>query len=325
MRRRRKTRSRWRLIPLTSLMIFAICLAALRMMPDEVVLSDDTSATLFPNAPDLVRDIAETGLPSETMAQKAAIKEIIAESEASAEVFIQNLTDFDINMTDLLKNYAPVTLTEKGVQVLIVHTHGSESYAPSPAYQFEYTENDRTLDTSFNVVRIGDELEKILETKGIDTLHVRDIFDSPSYSGSYSRSLDAITAAFKEHPSIKVVIDIHRDAMIAKDGTKYKVTADIDGRSAAQLMFVTGTSGGGLSHEKWQENLAFHGTIQREMNARYPGIMRPIILRDSRFNQHVCTGSMLLEVGTSGNTLDEALYSIELFGEVLGDMLGKEQ
>ena len=319
MRRRRKNKSRYRIIPITSFLIFLVCIGLSHIsMPK--MKSDEVSLSL-PSAPDLVRDIAETGLPSEVMGQVPVIEEINVEGVNDTEVFIQNLTDFDIDMASLLKNDIPVQLSPKGVQVLIIHTHGSESYTPSEAYQFEYTENDRTLDTRYNVVRIGDELESILENNGIKTLHVRDIFDSPSYSGSYSRSLEAITQAFKDNPSIKVVIDIHRDAMIAKDGTKYKVTADIDGKTAAQLMFVTGTSGGGLVHDNWQKNLTFHGRIQQEMNSRYPGIMRPINIRESRFNQHVCPGSMLLEVGTSGNTLDEALYSIQLFGNVLSDML----
>lgn len=319
MRRRRKNKSRYRIIPITSFLIFLVCIG-LSHISIPKIKSDEVSLSL-PSAPDLVRDIAETGLPSEVMGEMPVIEEINVEGVNDTEVFIQNLTDFDIDMAALLKNDIPVQLSPKGVQVLIVHTHGSESYTPSEAYQFEYTENDRTLDTRYNVVRIGDELESILENNGIKTLHVRDIFDSPSYSGSYSRSLEAITQAFKDNPSIKIVIDIHRDAMIAKDGTKYKVTADIDGKTAAQLMFVTGTSGGGLVHDNWQKNLTFHGRIQQEMNSRYPGIMRPINIRESRFNQHVCPGSMLLEVGTSGNTLDEALYSIQLFGNVLIDML----
>ena len=319
MRRRRKNKSRYRIIPITSFLIFLVCIG-LSHISIPKMKSDEVSLSL-PSAPDLVRDIAETGLPSEVMGEVHVIEEINVDGVNDTEVFIQNLTDFDIDMAALLKNDIPVQLSPKGVQVLIIHTHGSESYTPSEAYQFEYTENDRTLDTRYNVVRIGDELEAILENNGIETLHVRDIFDSPSYSGSYSRSLEAITQAFKDNPSIKIVIDIHRDAMIAKDGTKYKVTADIDGKTAAQLMFVTGTSGGGLVHDNWQKNLTFHGRIQQEMNSRYPGIMRPINIRESRFNQHVCPGSMLLEVGTSGNTLDEALYSIQLFGNVLSDML----
>ena len=319
MRRRRKNKCRYRIIPITSFLIFLVCIG-LSHISIPKMKSDEVSLSL-PSAPDLVRDIAETGLPSEVMGEMPVIEEINVEGVNDTEVFIQNLTDFDIDMAALLRNDIPVQLSPKGVQVLIVHTHGSESYTPSEAYQFEYTENDRTLDTRYNVVRVGDELKEILENNGIETLHVRDIFDSPSYSGSYSRSLEAITQAFKDNPSIKIVIDIHRDAMIAKDGTKYKVTADIDGKTAAQLMFVTGTSGGGLVHDNWQKNLTFHGRIQQEMNSRYPGIMRPINIRESRFNQHVCPGSMLLEVGTSGNTLDEALYSIQLFGEVMSDML----
>lgn len=320
--------SRYNIIPLTSLAIFALCIFSLKAMPQTVpgrisVFGSKPLST--PSSPDLVRDIAETGLPQEEKAMDDEnIKEITVSGGGKnndTDVFIQNLTDININMASLLENPMPVKVSGKGVQVLIVHTHGSESYTPSPAFQFEYTENDRTTDTRYNVVRVGDEMERILEEKGIETLHIRDIFDSPSYNGSYTRSLEAITNAIVENPSIKIVIDLHRDAMIAKDGTKYKTTADINGKTAAQLMFVSGSNAGGLSHDNWQKNLTLHGKIHQEMNSRYPGIMRPIIIRKERFNQHVCPGSMLLEVGTSGNTLDEALYSISLFADTLADML----
>ena len=152
-------------------------------------------------------------------------------------------------------------------------------------------------------------------------MHSDTLNDSPAYSGSYNRALEDITAYIKEYPSVKLVIDVHRDAITASDGTKYKTVAQIDGADTAQLMLVCGTDAGGLTHDSWQDNLSFQLKIQKEMNTRYPGIMRPLDIRAARFNQHVTPGSMILEVGTSGNTLEEALSSARLFAETLADML----
>ena len=118
-----------------------------------------------------------------------------------------------------------------------------------------------------------------------------------------------------------MVIDVHRDAMVTQNGTKYKTVAEVNGETTAQLMFVCGTDGGGLVHDSWRKNLSFQMKLQDRLNTEYPGLMRPINIRDERFNQHVTLGSMLLEVGTSGNSLPEALSSARLFANALADEL----
>ena len=208
-----------------------------------------------------------------------------------------------------------------GPQVLIVHTHGSESYTPDAAFPYTPTENERTTDTRYNVVRVGDELQKVLEENGVQAMHIRDIFDSPAYSGSYDRSLAAIEDALAEYPTIKVVIDVHRDSILTDDGTAYKTSCTIDGEEMAQLMFVVGTDEGGLYHPDWQQNLNYVTGLQYQLNRAYPGLMRPVNLRTQRFNQHASPGSMLIEVGSSGNTMPEALAAIRLFGQTLADDL----
>ena len=239
----------------------------------------------------------------------------------SGTIYIKNDTDYDIDIPGLLEQPTNIAISSEEPAVLIVHTHGSEAYTPDAANWYEPTDTDRTTDTNYNVVRVGDEIERILNEKGIKTVHARVLNDSPSYSGAYNRTLDVISQAMKENPSIKFVIDVHRDAMITSSGKKYKTVADIGGRQAAQLMLVAGTDAGGLTHDNWRENLSFMMKVQDQMNTRYPGIMRPINIRAARFNEHVTTGSMLLEVGTSGNSLDEALYSASLFADTVSDML----
>jgi hypothetical protein len=121
-------------------------------------------------------------------------------------------------------------------------------------------------------------------------------------------------------PTIQLVIDVHRDA-IATGNTYYKTAAEVDGQQTAQLMFVTGTDAGGLTHDHWQDNLAFQAQLHDRLNSTYPGIMRPMSIRASRFNQHIRKGSMLVEVGACGNTLEEALAAAQIFANTLADAL----
>lgn len=338
-RRRRRYRggSRYKLIPLTALLIFAVCFAVLKLPPGtlptislpkwnlslpKLSLWGGSSSAAFPTAPDDARDIAETGLPTEALPQTTPagnIKNITIDSKGA--VFIQNSTKFKLDNQELLSRKLPVTLTKKGVQVLIVSTHGAESYTPTATETYTHTEVDRTTDNNFNVIRVGKEMADVLNANGISTMQITELFDTPSYNGSYTRALNAITKAIKENPSIKVVIDVHRDYMETKEGVKYKTTAMIDGKETAQLMFVTGTSQSGLSHDNWEQNLSFQMKIQERMNTKYPGIMRPMLLREGRYNQHVSPGSMLVECGTSGNSLGEALSSARLFAQTLAEML----
>ena len=246
---------------------------------------------------------------------------VLDAADKAATITINNETSYEVDVASCLASDTTIHVNGDGPQVLIVHTHGSESYTPDASFPYMPTENERTTDTRYNVVRVGDELQSVLEENGVETLHIRDIFDSPAYSGSYDRSLAAIEQAVDEYPSIQVVIDLHRDSILTDDGQAYKTSCTIDGQEMAQLMFVVGTDDGGLTHPDWRDNLNYVTGLQYELNRAYPGLMRPVNLRTQRFNQHVRTGSMLVEVGSSGNTLPEALAAIRLFGQTLADDL----
>ncbi len=281
-----------------------------------------------PDSPQLeaAADVSEATLPQGGAPPAANISAISIDGSGGAyqgegSIYIKNETEYSIDIPALLKQKTQIAISSKETAVLIVHTHGSEAYTPDASNWYQPTDTDRTTDTNYNVVRVGAQIEKILNEKGIKTVHATVLNDSPSYNGAYNRTLEVISQAMKENPSIKFVIDVHRDAMVTASGKKYKTVAQINGRQAAQLMLVAGTDAGGLTHDHWRDNLAFMTKVQQKMNARYPGIMRPINIRAARFNEHVTTGSMLLEVGTSGNSLDEALYSASLFADTLGDML----
>lgn len=245
------------------------------------------------------------------------------EAPASGTVYFKNQTDYAIDIAALLTQKRPVSLGTEGVQVLIMHTHGTESYTPSAGHTYTATGEYRTTDSTANMLRVGQELCDLLNSRGISAIHSTTLNDYPAYNGSYNRALADIRRYLEAYPTIQLVIDVHRDA-IASGGTYYKTAAEIDGQQTAQLMFVTGTDAGGLSHDGWRDNLAFQAQLHQRLNSRYPGIMRPISIRASRFNQHLRTGSMLLEVGACGNTLEEALAAVRLFAETLADTLLEE-
>lgn len=242
--------------------------------------------------------------------------------QGTGTVYFKNETDYAIDMTSLLQKDSPVALGEQGVQVLIMHTHGTEAYTQSPGHAYVASGEYRTTDSSANMLRVGQEICDILNDRGISAVHSRTLNDYPAYNGSYNRALKDIQAFVTQYPTIRLVIDVHRDA-IATGNTYYKTAAEVDGQQTAQLMFVTGTDAGGLTHDHWQDNLAFQAQLHDRLNSAYPGIMRPMSIRASRFNQHIRKGSMLVEVGACGNTLEEALAAAQIFANTLADTLLK--
>ncbi len=236
-------------------------------------------------------------------------------------IWIKNDSTKGIDVKWLLGAKLPFKLTGKGPHVLIVHTHGSESYFPQGRDSYTLTDVERTSDTRYNVIRVGDELAATLKANGISVIHDRNIYDSPSYNGSYTRTLTAIGKTLKSNPSIKVIIDLHRDSMTTKDGVKYRTVANLDGKKCAQMMIVMSTGESGLPHPNWAENLKLAVKLQNALANKYPTLMRPMNLRKERFNMHATTGSMLVEVGTSANSLSEAIESIKLLGGELAPIL----
>ena len=211
---------------------------------------------------------------------------------------------------------------QDGPQVLILHTHGSEAYTPAEETGIVWSGDHRTTDYRYNVVRVGDAVAEVLGDAGISVLHDRTLYDYPSYSEAYDRALTAIEAHLAEFPSIRFVLDIHRDAVEDGEGNQYKVVSPVEGvGTAAQLTLVVGSDGSGLPHPEWPENLRLAAALQEALLADYPTLMRPLLLRNSRYNQHATTGSLLLEVGAAGNAPEEALLSAQLFARAFAQIL----
>ena len=246
----------------------------------------------------------------------------IVETTIYGGLSIKNSTSLDIDVGELVRLGPTQVLPRDGPQILIVHTHGSEAYTPDRFNQYEESDSFRTEDRDYNVIRVGDELASALESQGLSVLHDREIYDYPSYTGSYNRSGAAVEAYLEQYPGIAVVIDLHRDALGDGD-VVYKTMAELDGQASSQLMMLVGTGESGLYHPEWEQNLRLALYLQQAVNAKFPTLARPVAVTQERYNQHLTTGSMILEGGSSGNTLQEALAAVRLYAEAVGPALLK--
>lgn len=215
---------------------------------------------------------------------------------------INNATNFDVDADAMCAEEISLSAGTSEPLVLIVHTHTTECYNGDEMSG----ETERNTDDTLNVVAVGEEIKAVLAENGINSVHDTTYHDYPSYQGAYSRTLTTIENQLKANPSIKIVLDIHRDAFIYPDGSKLSVSYDDRGEKTAQVMLVVGTNSMGLWHDNWRENLKFAAKIQNAAEIMYPGLMRPINLRTERFNEHMTLGSLIWEVGSNGNSLEEA-------------------
>lgn len=231
-------------------------------------------------------------------------------------VYISNSAAHALSVPELQKPFA-AALGEGEPQVLILHTHGSEAYTPVPGTgEIVWSGDYRTTDYRYNVVRVGDEMAEVLGAAGVSVLHDRTLYDYPNYTGAYDRALEAIRKYQERYPSIRFVLDVHRDAIEDGQGNQYKAVSEVgEGQTAAQMSLVMGSDGSGLEHPNWLENLRLAAAVQEDVLEHYPTLMRPVLLRNSRYNQHATTGSLLLEVGAAGNSPEEAVLSGRLFAE----------
>ena len=272
--------------------------------------------TETPEEPGTPLVFADNGVTARTLVPTSTDGYIV-----SGDVYITNTSDntFDASLFD--GTFAARLPEEDGPQILIVHTHGSEAYTMPPGEEYEASGECRTTDCNYNTVRVGDELAATLEEAGLSVLHDTTLHDYPQYSGAYDRSLASINSYLEQYPTISFVLDIHRDAISDGEGNMYKVVSNVAGLNAAQMTFVIGTDGGGLEHPNWRENLKLAAAVQQNLLDDYPSLMRPITVRNSRYNQHVTTGSLLVEMGAAGNSLDEALLSARLLGQALAETI----
>ena len=238
---------------------------------------------------------------------------------SSEGITFNNASGYAIDKNALIARPLEFSSEKDKPRVLIVHTHTSEAYSDSPGAR---SRNDKE-----NVVRIGKEISDYLNDNGIYTIHDTTKNDEPDYNGSYKNALSTIQKNLLKYPSIEIVLDVHRDYTVRDAGGEnelhLKPTQTQNGKDAAQIMFVIGTDAMDLYHPDWQHNLSFAVKLQSEMNTLHPKLCRPINVRTERFNQHMTKGSMIIEVGSTANTLKEAIRSGRYIAEAVANVLNK--
>lgn len=242
-------------------------------------------------------------------------------------VYLDNRAGVDVDMAALAQANITLTGQGKGPEILIVHTHATEAYTQTDQDGYSQSDSYRTTDDSHNVLRVGDEIAAAFAQAGLNVLHDRTLHDYPNYNGAYTRSRQTVEEYLAAYPSISIVLDVHRDAMGDSD-TIYKTIADPNSLpGCAQVMLVVGTDQNGADHPNWRNNLSLAIALERAMNQEAPTLARPINLRTSAFNQQLSPGSLLVEVGTHGNTLQESIAAARRFAQisapVIAQLLGK--
>lgn len=197
-----------------------------------------------------------------------------------------------------------VTLTKASDKILLYSTHTSESYTNSENYKFEYSGTMRSQDANYNMIAIAKELNNNLKDKGINSIHNTTPHDYGAYTGAYSKSRITVKNALQSIGGAGISIDVHRDAVA---DLTYRPSVKIKGIDVAQCMFVIGVGNDTTNNPYYEDNLKLAIKIQRIADEIYPGLFKPMIIRDSVYNQDLNKYSFLIEVGATGNTIEEAM------------------
>lgn len=289
---------------------------------------DKENGTLAYTPDDIAKLIAAAKDKSGSLSNDGKITEYKYGKSNATDVYeniwVNNKTaEHDIDIAAELKKEVDLKIENKSDPiVLIYHTHTTEGYQTLDLGWYSNSVVTRSNDPATNMVRVGDEIAEQLEEAGIGVIHDKTIYDT-TYSGAYYRSEDQIEKYMEKYPSLQVLLDIHRDAIKNPDtGVMTKPTAEINGKKAAQIMIVSGCEDGGVvGFPDWEYNLRFALNLQKECEDKYPGLVRPLFFCSRQYNMHKSHCSLLIEMGSDANTLDEAAYSGRLLGDALSSML----
>ena len=244
-------------------------------------------------------------------------------TDSFGNVRVKNTNKTQIDIESKLKEELVIPNAQEGPSVLLYHTHTTETYQLLDRDFYAQGFLTRSNDENLNMIRVGKAVKEELEKMGINVIHDTAVYDSP-YSGAYYRSMDAAEAYLEKYPSIKITIDLHRDAIQDNSGVKTKPVAVIDGKKAAQIMIITGCQeeGNGITDlPQWEQNLTFALKLQQSMETLYPGLTRPVFFCARSYNMGLTPYSLLVEMGTDANTLDEAVYSGKMLGRALAKVI----
>lgn len=282
-------------------------------IPEELVYAPESPPPVQPLAP------AEETAPSETVPTEPEMpKQLQIREEDASLLRLYNTSGLQVDVRSLLMKDLPQWDGGQPL-VLIYSTHSTESYTQAGEH-YAQSAAFRTLDEDFNMLSLGAALEGALEDRGIAVLRDGTVHDYPSYNAAYGHARGVIAEMVKANPSVRLVLDLHRDAA-GSDDQQLRTLAQVAGAGSAQLMLVVGTDAGGLTHPDWQENLALALKLQVLLERQSPGITRPTCLRPQRFNQDLSPGCLLIEIGAAGNTRQEALTAIPVLAQAIAELL----
>lgn len=279
-----------------------------------------------------VNSSGEGNAPAESATPPEGMKAIVATTytAGAGKIYIQSGAGWVKNCTDLsaatvrgaMMQPLPFTieLNSSQPQVLIMHTHATECYNPAPGFFSDPAFACRSTDNAINEVRVGQEIAAVLNAGGINTVQSTVLHDYPSYNGSYARSRATVEEYLAKYPSIKIVLDIHRDAIEKEDGTRVKPVCTVNGEQAAQIMIICGADNGSMNMPNYMQNLRFASRLQNAVELAAPGITRPVLFDYRNYNQQLTTGSLLIEMGGHANTLEEALVAARYVAQGLVDL-----
>ena len=241
-------------------------------------------------------------IPTFTAADAAGVELLGAEISANPGKLIEKPLTWD--------------LTQEAPTVLILHTHATESFTQSAGERYQESSAFRTLSEDYNMLSVGERVAELLEAGGIHVIHDRQLHDYPSYNSSYTHARKSIQSYLEEYPSIRLVLDLHRDAS-GDNNNQMTTSATVKGERSAQLMLVLAVGTSTRPVPQYQENLALGLKLHVQLERTAPGICRYINLRSSRFNQDLSPGALLVEVGAAGNTHSEAIKAAEVLAEAV--------
>lgn len=291
-------------------------------LPEEPL---EPAAEPDPQEPEIPAEIPE--VPEE---YRGTVTELTMTGEDSPayvrwdNIWIRNytkLTAAEVQKVLATPNRVTLNPKEKGPQLLLFHTHATESYELYDSPYFDTRNTWRDTDNQNNMVAVGDVLASGLEQAGLAVLHDATQHDNPAYTGAYIRSTETIKSYQKNYPGLRVLLDIHRDAILYSDTSIAKTVAVINGKKAAQLMIIAPYDDGTLDLPSWRENFRFAAALAAAIEEKYPGLCRPIFFCSRSYNYACSDGALLLEFGTNGNTMEEAQYTAELIAPVIAEVI----
>ena len=237
-------------------------------------------------------------------------------------IYLRNTTlNHRVNISDYVNKKVYASVDADQPAVLIYHTHSTETYELLDRGYYTKERSSLSEDTKENMIRVGEEICRVLEKNGYKTIHDKTVYDE-EYNGAYNRSFEGVKNILKNNPSIQIVLDVHRGTIYQKDGSRIKTVTEINGKKTAQIQIISGCEDGNVTDfPNWEKNFAFAVKLQKHLADSNSKLARPLLLCSRKYNMNLMPCALQIEIGTDANTLLEAVYSAELFAESLSQLL----